>query len=39
VFERYGEAVRGMEEVEKRAVKEAGHGMEKEENVAQELDV
>jgi xylulokinase len=39
VFERYGEALKGMEGVEKRAVQEAGHGVAREENVAQELDV
>jgi xylulokinase len=39
VFERYGEALKGFEEGEKKAIKEAGHGVDGKENVADDLNV
>lgn len=39
VFEKYGEALKGFAEVEERAIKEAGHGLDKEENVAEDLNM
>jgi xylulokinase len=38
-FERYGEALKGFEEVEKRAIREKGHGVGREENVAEDLNL
>jgi xylulokinase len=40
VFEKYGEALRGFDEVEKRAIKEAGHAHgKKEDGVVDEVDL
>jgi xylulokinase len=39
VWEKYGEALKGFAEVEARAIKEKGHGVVREEQGAEELDV
>jgi xylulokinase len=39
VFEQYGEALKGFDQVEKMAIEEAGHGIKREENVADDLNV